>query len=79
MLIDGRVAEMSDKELENLHANAVRLSQSGSNKQKEDAERLLPLIGSVLEERKQVRLTVAEGKKAAMKKARQDAATRKKA
>ncbi|MGE0596684.1 MAG: hypothetical protein AB7P07_09960 [Hyphomonadaceae bacterium] len=56
MDIGQRIPDLSDKELENLHANAVRLSQSGSLKKKEQAEHLLPLIGAALETRRTARV-----------------------
>ncbi|MES1156447.1 MAG: hypothetical protein ABUL73_01595 [Alphaproteobacteria bacterium] len=55
MEIDRRIPDLSDKELENLHANAVRLAQSGTPEQKRQAEKLLPLIGATLEERRVAR------------------------
>jgi len=50
--IDQRIPDLSDKELESLHANAVRLAESGSVAQKQQSERLLPLLVATLEERK---------------------------
>ncbi len=55
-MIDQRIPDLSDKELENLHANAVRLAQSGTPAQREQAESLLPLLGAALEGRKAARL-----------------------
>lgn len=55
MEIDQRIPDLSDKELENLHANAVRLAQSGKQQQREHAERLLPLLGAALAERRAAR------------------------
>jgi hypothetical protein len=52
MQIDERIPDMSDKELDTLHANAKRLAESGSAKQQLDAGRLLPLINAALETRK---------------------------
>ena len=46
MEIDQRIPDLSDKELENLHANAVRLEQSGTQIQRQHAERLLPLLSA---------------------------------
>jgi hypothetical protein len=51
MLIDARIPDLSDKELENLHGNAIRLAQSGTAAQKAEAERLLPIIGAEVEQR----------------------------
>jgi hypothetical protein len=50
--IDQRIPDLSDAELENLHANAVRLMDSGSPKQREQAESLLPLLTSAIAERR---------------------------
>lgn len=47
--IDQRIPDLSDKDLENLHANAVRLAQSGTQGQREQAEALLPLLGAEME------------------------------
>ncbi len=51
MEIGERIPGLSDKELEAFHANAVRLAASGSVKQREQAETLLPLLGAALQER----------------------------
>ena len=55
MGIDQRIPDLSDKELESLHANAVRLAQSGKPLQRQQASELLPLIGAALEERRHAR------------------------
>lgn len=55
-MIDERIPELSDKELERLHVNAVRLVESGTANQREQAERLLPLLSAALEERKTARI-----------------------
>jgi hypothetical protein len=54
--IDQRIPELSDKELENLHANALRLAQSGTQRQREQAESLLPLLSAELEQRRAARV-----------------------
>jgi hypothetical protein len=51
MFLDSRIADLSDKELENLHGNAIRLAQAGTPAQRTEAERLLPIIGVELEKR----------------------------
>jgi hypothetical protein len=56
MRIDQRIPDLSDKELESLHANAFRLAQSGTAAQREHAEELLPLLGAALEERRAARV-----------------------
>ncbi|HYD89539.1 MAG TPA: hypothetical protein VEA80_18815 [Vitreimonas sp.] len=67
--IDQRIPDLSDKELERLHANAVRLSQSGTPKQREQAESLLPLLGVALEDRHAARAAAqAETRRAATEK-----------
>jgi hypothetical protein len=64
-MIEERIPDMTDKELENLRANAVRLAQTGSVKQKPEAERLLPLIDAAMESRKSDKAAaLAEKKKA---------------
>jgi hypothetical protein len=55
MEMDRRLPDLSDKELENLHANAVRLAQSGTPTQRQQAENLLPLIGIQIEARNKAR------------------------
>lgn len=52
MEIGQRIPDLSDKELENLQANALRLAQAGTIKQKEQAESLLPMLASAMEERR---------------------------
>lgn len=72
MAIGDRIPGLSDKELESLHANAVRLRDSGSAIQRQQAEELLPLLGAALEERRlarvaaqvETRRATARGKKA---------------
>jgi len=56
MAIADRIPEMNEKELESLHANAVRLKESGSAIQRQQAEELLPLLGAALEERRRERV-----------------------
>ena len=53
--IADRIPDLSDKELEQLRANAVRLQTSGSPAQRQQAEELLPLLGVALEERRVAR------------------------
>jgi len=56
MAIGDRIPDLTDKELERLHANAIRLQASGSPAQREQAEALLPLLGVALEERRVARV-----------------------
>jgi len=54
--MDQRIPDLSDKELESLHANALRLSQTGTDKQRQQAESLLPLIADQMETRRAARV-----------------------
>jgi hypothetical protein len=74
--IDQRIPDLSDKELENLHANALRLEQSGSQMQRQHAERLLPLLSAAMEERRAARLLVQQEKKATATAARKSKAAK---
>jgi len=47
-----RVPAMSDEALDTLHANAVRLAQSGTERQRVSAGALMPAIESELAERR---------------------------
>lgn len=58
MTIGDRIPDLSDKELESLHANAIRLKDSGSAIQRQQAEELLPLLGVALEERRLARIAM---------------------
>lgn len=79
MEIGQRLAELSDKELESYHANATRLAQSGNDRQRQQAEELLPLLNVALEERRSARIEaqaetrrVNAEKRAAASKARKE-------
>ena len=63
MEIEERIPDLSDKELENLHANAVRLKESGTDRQRAQAERLLPLLGVAVEERRVARLAAQQDRR----------------
>ncbi|HJS80277.1 MAG TPA: hypothetical protein VJ748_06600 [Vitreimonas sp.] len=54
--MDQRLPDLSDKELESLHANAVRLAASGAPQQRQQAESLLPLIEAQMETRRAARV-----------------------
>ena len=56
MTIGERIPDLSDHELENLHANAVRLREAGSAIRRQRAEELLPLVGAALDERNAARV-----------------------
>lgn len=51
MTIDERIPGYSDQELAALLSNVLRLAESGSAKQKAEAERLKPLVESAIAER----------------------------
>lgn len=55
MEIQERIPDLSDKELESFHANALRLAQSGTPMQRQRAEEALPLLAAALDERRQTR------------------------
>jgi hypothetical protein len=78
MEIDQRIPDLSDKELENLHTNAIRLEQSGTQKQREHAERLLPLLSAALDERRAARIAAQQETKRANAEKRSAAAKAKK-
>jgi len=69
MEMDQRIPDLSDKELESLHENAVRLAQSGNDRQRQQAEDLLPLIAAQMEMRRAARAEVQAEKRATSKKA----------
>jgi hypothetical protein len=69
MAVDERIASYSDKELANLRENIVRLAESGSAKQKAEAERLMPLVDAERAERKS-RAPEKPARKAPAKKAK---------
>lgn len=56
MAIADRLPDLSDKELETVQTNAVRLKETGSVQQRRQAEELLPLLDAVFEERRLVRV-----------------------
>jgi hypothetical protein len=60
--IDQRIPDLSDKELETLHANAVRLADSGTVMQRQQADNLLPLIGAEMDTRRQAKAAIAAAK-----------------
>jgi hypothetical protein len=55
MTIEDRIPEFTDKELENLHDNALRLSTTGKPAQQAEAARLLPIISAAIEARRVAR------------------------
>jgi hypothetical protein len=82
MKLDARIGDLSDKELEDLHGNAIRLAQSGAPAQQAEAERLLPAIGAEVERRMRRRtsaMTEARQKKQEAASAARKVARKKKA
>lgn len=76
MAIADRIPDLTEKELESLQANALRLKESGSVQQRQQAEELLPLLGVALEERRVARVaTQAETRRAASTKKKKKADT----
>lgn len=74
MAILDRIPELSDKELESLYANAVRLKDSGSVLQRQQAEELIAPLGAALEERRLARVaTQTETRRANTKKKKAEA------
>jgi hypothetical protein len=55
MTIEERIPDFTDKELENLHDNALRLSTDGKPAQQAEAARLLPIIAAAMESRRLAR------------------------
>jgi hypothetical protein len=88
MAIEDRIPALTDKELDNLHSNAVRLSANGTAAQKAEATRLMPIIDAAVEDRRiartadlaerkrarQVTMAETRAKKKASRKAEADAA-----
>ena len=58
-----RVPGMSDEALTTLHTNAVRLAQSGNDRQRASAATLLPVIEAELETRRATKLANAPVRK----------------
>ena len=64
MALEDRIPEMTEKELENLEANAMRIAKAGASKQQAEAERLLPIIAAALVARRQSKAVDMAEKKA---------------
>lgn len=77
MSLEARIPEMTEKELENLQANAERIAKGGASKQQAEAERLLPLIAEAMAARKIARTAELAGKKVERQKNLADARARK--
>lgn len=52
MSIADRIPELADEQLTNLRANTDRLSTAGTDRQRAEAETLLPLIDAEMADRK---------------------------
>jgi hypothetical protein len=65
-----KIPEMTDEDVINLLANARRLSESGSDKQRADAAELLPALEEAAEARRTAKLEAAAAKRAAVRKPR---------
>lgn len=77
MSLEARIPEMTEKELENLQANAERLAKTGSAKQQAEATRLLPLITEAMAAKKVARTAELAEKKVERQKNLADARARK--
>jgi hypothetical protein len=75
--IEDRMPDMTDKELQNLHDNATRISQGAATKQQAEALRLLPIVTEAIANRKIQRATEAADKKAVRQKDLADARAKK--
>ena len=79
MTIEERIPELTDKEIENLHDNALRLSTSGKPAQQAEATRLLPIIAAAIETRRIARTADMAEKKKVRQAGMAEARARKKA
>ena len=52
MSIADRLPDLADEQLANLHANTARLSTAGTDRQRSEAETLLPLVVAEIADRK---------------------------
>lgn len=77
MAIEDQIPKMTDKELENLHANAVRIAQGPASKRQAEAERLLPIIAEALAAAQKARAAETAEKKVARQKDLADARAKK--
>lgn len=77
MTIEDRIPEMTDKELDNLHANATRLSTAAASKQQAEAVRLLPIIEAAMVTRKAENSVAAAEKKKVRQQSMAEARVRK--
>jgi hypothetical protein len=68
LTLEDKIPAMSVAELENLHANALRISQGAVNKQQAEAARLLPIIAEALERQRAASAVEAAEKRAVRQK-----------
>ena len=71
--VEDKIPAMTDSGLLNLQANAQRAVESGSEHQKAEAERLLPIIAVAVEERAAARAEERRAKMAAQREAKRRA------
>ncbi len=67
--VEERIPAMTDGDLKALHENAKRLSVSGADAQKADAQHLLPLIGAEVDARATVHAQELQAKRDAVREA----------
>ncbi len=77
LAIEDKIPAMTDKELQNLHDNATRISQGAASKQQAEALRLLPIVTEAIANRQILRTTEAAEKKAVRQKDMADARAKK--
>lgn len=77
MAIDDKIPAMTDKELQNLHDNATRISQGAASKQQAEALRLLPIVAEAIANRQTLRTSEAADRKAVRQKDMADARAKK--
>jgi hypothetical protein len=75
--IEDQIPGLTDKELDNLRANAERLVQSGTPAQKAEAARLLPIIEASAVTRRATNAVTAAEKKVARQQTLADARAKK--
>ena len=69
-----KIPEMSDEDVVNLLANARRLGESGSPKQRSDAAEILPALEEAAQARLEARAQAAAARRASLRKPRKVAA-----
>lgn len=69
MDIENRIAGFSDKQVQTLHENALRLAETGDVLQRTEALRLAPILAAELEERTKLRNAERKAKRAVTRQA----------